>query len=767
MSRRLGYCLALGVLIGLIAGPGRLWAQGAQHVRVVLDISGSMKKNDENRLTILATLLFHDLVQPNTTLGDSFEVIPFDKAWSWAKPGDPPPVSQRQRLVAQFGEREAFVKALNQQEYDSKMTYFYPGVRAAIEDLRQTPGGAYDQRVIVLVTDGVPEGPTRDREAELIRDELVPQLTEHGIRLYILAFSEMASKNESFFKPMVKSAGGLSVGEYFVDPNGDKLLANMLEIFARSFGYSPDAAHQIPGVVNLDLEGNTKPERVAVVVLSDQPQSPPALDLKPPPGGAVHNPEGIKNAKEKSRVKDTGASYSLRWVLSPDEGDYGFDTDIVKGSVAVLRPTRLELQILPAPPLSQTERTMAETPFPLRVLVKSPIGKVGDPGAVKLSFRPLGARFKDQETGLWDYDWIGDIGAPANNQGTVTADGRVFDIVVELEADPESPNDPYGGYLEIEVRRGEAVVGSLLADHAHRIEVHPLLSIVPFPLGDLIANQALKRWQEACRPFQLELDAGAMPHADQPDYEYNLRAVLVPEDLLVQERELNEAFFTLDGELLEFEQAVDPSGAWYEGLKLTEPELLGEHEICVKIGKPTQGDPAQPVVVPLVFTLNETPYDDFRVVRPYDARIRIAPPTLLEKWGTWLLLLLALLSLLAALWYLRDRPNLPGDLCYSLGRDSSAGRLASHRLGEGSLLQRMLGLPVERSVTVEGEDFTLGWVRPIDEELYSLRAAKGARVEELSGDSVPLVRGRATIEVHRIYRIISDRGAYQFRMEYR
>ncbi len=756
--------LLLLLLPLLAAGPAP--ADGNPHVRVVLDVSGSMKSNDPNRLTILSTLLLYDLARPNPTIGDSFEVLPFDQNWSWTQPGDPPPESTRPRIVAEYGQRQKFVRALNQQTYDSRMTYFLPGLRSAVEDLGKTPGGAYDVRVIVLVTDGVPEAPIRDREAELIASEIVPALQQHGIRLYVLAFSNEAYSNKPFFDAMVKDAAGNNLGEVFVDPDGRRLLANMLLIFARSFGYTPDAALDLPGVASLNLEGNTKPERVAVAVLSDRPARPPRLDLAAPPGGTVNNPGGIQSAREKNPASNAGASYSLTWVLAPSDGGYGFDTDVLKGSVAVLRPTRLVLEILPVPPFKQTERTMARTPFRLGVRVKSPIGAVGDPGPVDLSYRALGQREKDPETGVTDHAWTGDKGAPANATGNVTPEGRLYEIVVEFRED--KTGKPYAGYLEVEARRGEAVVGSLRLQHAHRVEVHPLLSIVPFPLNALVSNQALERWQQACTRFTLDLDAGELPRADDPDYGYSLRAVLEPGDPLVLERELNQAVFTLDGQSLEVEgKPSDPPGKWYKGRSLKAAELLAEHLICAKIGKPVHGDPATPIELPLVFTLNETPYDDFRVVEAFTARILIAPPSMLQRWGTLILLGLAALALLASLWYLRDRPELPGDLRYAVGRDSSAARMTPHRLGEGSLLKRLAGLTVERPVVVDSENRTLGWVRPVSDELYRLRPVKGGRVDDVERDTgVPVTGGTANLAVHRLYRITSNGDAYLFRVEY-
>ena len=747
--------LALSLLgLGLAARP----AAARDHVRVILDVSGSMKTNDPGRLVILATLLLHDLARPNTTLGDSFEVIPFDTDWNWQKPSDPPPVSSRPTFRAEWGKRQQFVDALYRQDYDSKMTYFYPGLRRAIDDLKNTPGGGYDVRVIVLVTDGVPEPPTRDREAELIRQDLVPLLKEHNIRLYVLGFSQEAKNNQSYFDAMVEM-DGFDLGQVYVDPDGSRLPANMLRIFGRSFGFTPDAALNLPGVTELNLEASTTPERVAVVVSTPRPEAP-TLELTPPLTGTLNFLDELKTAGRP------GASYAVQWVLAPDPGQYGFDTDVLDGSVAVLRPSRLELEIRPAPPHIQCEKTMAETPFKVGILVKSAAGAKGDPGAVEIKFQPLGERLVDPETGVPDYSWKGEISSPPAGPGTVVAEGRLYEGTVKFAETPGAPHEVYAGYLEVHAKRGEAVVATLRALTAHRIEVHPLLSIVPTPLSSHVSKTALGRQEKACIRFSLELNAGLLPHPDKP--EYSLRVVLEPPAAEVLDNELHEATFTLDGRPLEFEQrpGQDP-GEWYVGRVLGADEMLGEHEVCITVGKPTRGDPATPLDLALRFTLLETPYDDFRVARDFTLRALIAPPSFLEKWRSFLLVGLGLLALLAALWYLRNRPSFPPDLRYAIGREGGAG-MSSLPLPEGSLVARALGRVVERPVTGAGEDHTLAWVRPTDEELYRLRPARKVRVEALTAEEkIPFHRKLATLSVHRTYRLVSDRGSYLFRMEYR
>jgi hypothetical protein len=728
------------------------------HVRVVLDLSQSMKTHDPGRMAILSTLLLHDLAALNTTRGDTFEVIPFDLDWKWSDPAAAPPVSRQQRIVAQTGRRQHFLQAVQALPYEARMTYFYPGIAAGIDDLEQKNGGVHDIRAIVLVTDGVPEAATRDAELQRIRDELAPRLEQHGIRLYVLAFGKEAMKHQDFFTRMLISPRGTPLGASLVDPNGTQLLTQMLEIFSRSFGFSPDTAHRIPGTADLDLEAQITPERVAVAVLAPQAQKPPSLVLSPPPGGTVQNPDGIWNAAVQ------GGSYSLTWVLQPNAGAYGFASDAAAGTVAVLRPARLAVEVLPAPPLQQTDRALAGMPFPLRIRIRPASGAQGDPGPVDLSFRTCGERVLDS-SGNAAYAWKSDRIATAS-AGMPTPQGRVFDVVTEFPEDLEKPGMMYAGYLEVEVRRGEAVVGALEGMRAHRVEVHPPVYLTPLPSTASVSTTALGRQDHSCTHFVFQLDGGRLPHPERP--QYPVRAVLTASNPGVLERELRQASFTLDGLPLEVEgsSATQPS-AWFKGRQLTPKDLLAQHKLCVQMGKPTEGNPARPAGLKLVTTLMDDPYDEFGVVKPFHLKIPVAPPSLYERWRFVLIPSLLAFAFLAQLWYLRNRPEIPRDLHYSIAAEESSADLGARTWHEPSAAN-LFGWVAERSVVAPGENRLLGSVRPVDKDLFQFRPASGVRVEALrDAESTPLRRGLVTLAVRRVYRLITDRGSFLFRMEYR
>jgi len=741
----------------LVSAPATTWA--GEHVRVVLDISKSMNTTDPSRLATLSTVLLYDLANPNLSRDDSFVVLPFHPTDRWQNPTAPPPARVGIPIVPRHGDREGFVQEIRQLQYNGDWTHYYPGLQRSIQDLSGTPGGLRDIRVMVLVTDGQLEAPTDVEEIRRIREELVPEMERQGIRFYVLAFGPKADR--TYFDPLVTASSGASVGEAFVDPQGDRLLHNMAEIFSRSFGYTQAPPRTLPGIRSIDLAGGVTPERVAVAVFSPHGTPAPGLILQPPPGGTLNRPGGLLRAEE------VGAAYTLSWVLSPDDGDYRFDTDAQDGSVAVLRPTRLELEVRPAPPDTlQTSRVMAETPTPWALLVQPSAGGQGDVAPAELSFKACGGRSGRE------YGWCTQPGAPPAGSGKLTPDGRIYPIQIELPADrSETPRPFYVGYLEMEARRREAVVGALRGSSAHRVDVYPLLRIHPQPSqgdarpsGSSGGQPTLARRQEGCTTFLLSLEAGHLPHPSQP--RYPLRATI--DSKITLDGPLHEASFILDGRPVQIERHPGPEpGEWFNGRTLDKSELLGEHRLCLHLGKPTAGDPGTPLEIPLNLTLMDSPYDEYRVVQPFLLKARIAPPTFLERWQPLVLAGAGIVLLGLLLWYLRDRPMLPADLCAAVTREGSGRSAVPTGLGEASLRDRLLGLRARRPVETPGERRRLGWIVPVDEHLYRFRPGRGVRLEPNGEGPAPAVdRGEHAIAVHRTYWVAAGDTRYALRLQF-
>ncbi len=256
-----------------------LTLHGTDHVRVILDNSRSMIKNDAPRLAVLSTALLFDLAKPNMSLGDTFQVVTFDPSWPQRKwTVGPPPSQDGPRLIAKHDDRQGFLSSLRAFHYDSWNTYYYPVLKLAIEDLKAVKGGPSDRRIIVLVTDGLPEDP----DPLIIARDLLSQLEPNHIRLYVLAFGkDVRDQNETKLREVLKSPGV----EILIDQTGSELLRSMVTIFSKSFGYAADNPVIASGPLALDLESNRTPPRVAVVNYWRNPKAP-GINLKPPPRGS-------------------------------------------------------------------------------------------------------------------------------------------------------------------------------------------------------------------------------------------------------------------------------------------------------------------------------------------------------------------------------------------------------------------------------------------------------------------------------------------------
>jgi hypothetical protein len=501
--------LLLRVLLSILLCCTAWSAVATDHVRVVLDTSLSMRialqggggRNDPNRLAVLATAMLFDLAHPNTTLGDSFAVIPFDQDWlAWPATDAEPQPSRRPILRAGVGNRAAFLGQLKAIPYDSPMTYFYPVLARALDDL-PPPADGHRVRVIILVTDGVPEAETRERELALIRERLLPRLSAAKVQLYVLAFGNDALRYRAFFDQLLAAAGGDRPAGGLIPAQGAAdLLDGMVQIFTRSFGYRADEAQPVSALPGLDLAGGVSPERAIALVMGtvrnptarDAPA--PALRLTPPTGALLNAPDGALTAAVP------GGAYTLLHVLNPEPGRYGLTSDGSGAVAAVLRPTRLALRVLPARAGDETGRAMVGRPLDLRVRV-APASGGGDPGPVGLSFRLLGERLTAAD-GTTGHAFVGDALPPVDNVGEPGAEGRDYRIIATFPAHGADHRRPYLGYIELRAYRGEALVGELTGDQAHPVRIEPPGSVfrtsgvtVPLDFGPLSLGA------QRCLPF--------------------------------------------------------------------------------------------------------------------------------------------------------------------------------------------------------------------------------------------------------------------------
>nr|VFJ49850.1 MAG: hypothetical protein BECKDK2373C_GA0170839_10276 [Candidatus Kentron sp. DK] len=755
----------------LIAGG----AMAENHVRVILDLSQTMRGNDGNRNAVLSTLLLHDLVAPNTDGGDSFAVLPFDTRWRW-KNLSTPPAQTRPSIRATSGKRAEFVKSIKGLNYDARCTYFYPGLKKAIDDLKAKKPSASANQVIVLVTDGVPDNPctlnrvpvgppSRTEEKRRIIDELVPRINEAGIALYVLAFGNEAVRNKAFFDEITKK---LAINTSIrIDPDGKKLIPHMRGIFEQAFGFETQKQVKLgSSPVPLDLNSKADPFRAAVLAhvpfghLSN-------IDLKPPSKGNL-------NAHFPLCAKELGGSYCVQWVRSPGKGKYrlfGRFKKPAKGKVTVLIPVKLDLNIVPwnpkkkfpLPSFTIADRAMATKKFVFGASVTTKHGGVA-PGDVTLEYR-YSFLNPEGET-LWSR-WQ----APPPNQTARDGAARIYPLPITFPANARDEGKGYDSQVEIVIRRGSAELLRKEGRQAHTVRVWPFLSLRPMPDAAYAgAGSLLEENQQGCAEFQFQVESGL---SDEESFSITGE----PDIPAAAKGPLDKARFSLDGiDLLP--AGPLPSGStaaesWPKGLNRTLADLQDTHSMCVTLGRPLKGVD-RPIIIETRFRLNASPYDDYDVVAPFRFKIRVGKPSAWARYGAVGLMTLIALLVLFLLYYTRFRPILPGDFRYRLWVDGEDSRPPAEATGlpRVSAFRRALGMSYRYDIqAADGQQ--IANLRPTRKgALFTLDTDTGAMVTPLEGGETLQPRGRFSggrswsIEAGRDYRIETENRRWLFRTEY-
>jgi hypothetical protein len=741
-----------------------IMAQPPAHVRVIQDTSlsmsgtGSRPGNDPGRLAILATELFYDLVRPSLGVDGTFRVIPFPRSNPWTNKSSPPSGTGTPVEPGPPGrQREEFMARMDRLPYDSAQTFFYPGLSQAIRELDGAPGGDDARRVIVLVTDGLPDD--RD-EMRFIQQDLLPRLqsSTRRIQLYILAFGPVlyAPNNpKQFFDDL---AGSDNV---FTDQNGSELPQHMIEIFGRSFGYVADVA----GGSTLDLARGATLERAAVVALwRPHFSGTPDFRLSGPSVGraGLNNPNGLVHADVPA------ATYALRWILRPPAGTLNFtSTGTAPTKIAVLRPVEIALSVKPGRPGARADQAMALSQMDLKVVVKPVGGGAGEPPPVNISFTVFGPRVKDT-SGTERYAWEDKDFGPANSGVSpgvfVRGEGTLYDIKPRFTKEPEAAS--YTGYIEILAKSGDAVVASLRWPDAHSVEVYPSIQIAAFKSEDDALkdgrSQTLGRFDQGCAEFDFKLIKGRLPDL------FSVRASL-PSSLIF-DGPLAGANITADAATVQ--NYPLPAGqrpqVWSNGRGFTPQTLLATHKVCVEIARQTAAKPD--VRIPINFTLMKAPYDGFPVIQTFTLKASVAQPGL-ERWLSALTIALAIATILILLWYLRFVAAFPDDFRAVVGADSGLPALKVARMGEGSIWGRVLRLRLDRPLFASGGNRRIGWVRPIEEDLYRFKPDRSiSKIEEhAAGEWRPLNRdseGCVDVRARRLYRCTLSGANQLFRLEF-
>ncbi|WP_016856288.1 vWA domain-containing protein [Halomonas smyrnensis] len=292
--------------------------QEQDDVRAVVDVSGSMKSHDPDRLAESAMGLLVSLLPESASAG----------VWTFGERVDNPlPLG---RVEAGWRERALSLPP-------SRRDQQYTDIEAA---LRQAANGEANGGLhLILMTDGVidlPPGrgdkPAIDRASRRrIVEELAPELAAQGVTVHAIAFSDEADL--ALIERLAQRTGGLATR---VD-SAEGLMGAFLDIFERIF-----PADRLP----LDDDGgfvvDQGVDRLSALIFHD-PEAEP-LTLIGPDGTRYRADSAPEGANWQVEPR-----FDLVRIPEPEAGQWRLEGPVDDGSrISISGPWRLRIGSLPA-----------------------------------------------------------------------------------------------------------------------------------------------------------------------------------------------------------------------------------------------------------------------------------------------------------------------------------------------------------------------------------------------------------------------------------
>ena len=169
----------------------------AKDVMLVLDNSGSMKKNDPEFLTSKAVTEFISGQDPSTRIG----IIIFDQNVNLEVP----------LTAISMETREKVLESLKKINYRGLFTDSPSAIERAIYELKNN-NREDAQKVIIFMTDGIVDTGNKDADLERskwLRDSLAEDAADNDIRIFGIAFTEQADFQ------LIQSLSQKTKGEYY------------------------------------------------------------------------------------------------------------------------------------------------------------------------------------------------------------------------------------------------------------------------------------------------------------------------------------------------------------------------------------------------------------------------------------------------------------------------------------------------------------------------------------------------------------------------
>lgn len=247
-------------------------------IMIVIDNSGSMKKNDPDFLTQEVVANFLEELGEDTRLG----MVIFDRDARLVEPLD-----DRSGQLA----RATFLKSLEKVDYTGQLSDTPGAVERAVYELKMN-GRPDAQKVIVLLTDGIVDTGNQQRDAEKekwLKDALTAESKRAGIRIFGIAFTEAADYS------LIQTLAIRTDGEYFRAFS----VADIQSIFKalqKSLAPPPPPPAEKPAEAaeaeapsaqpTESVETQASVDRAPEPVVTPTPEPAPKAAVKPPPAAA-------------------------------------------------------------------------------------------------------------------------------------------------------------------------------------------------------------------------------------------------------------------------------------------------------------------------------------------------------------------------------------------------------------------------------------------------------------------------------------------------
>jgi len=317
LIRRVISLLLLGLMLVSSISSARENTVAKPDVRVLIDISGSMKKNDPKNLRIPALQLITNLLPKNSDAG----VWAFGRYVNMMVPLKPVD-NEWQKKATEAAKK---INSLG----------LYTNIGGALEKASYgwSRADSNEKRSMILLTDGMvdisKDADVNAKERKRILEQLLPRLKAAGVAIHTIALSPQADHQ------LLKTLSAQTDGWYAAVDSADELEKIFLKIFEQA------AARDNLPISDNRFTVDASIEEMTVLVFKKKNAKPVEL---------IAPSLTILSAKKRDANLRwfTSGSYDLITVTRPEVGEWQIDADIDPDN-RVMVVSKLGLKVAPIP----------------------------------------------------------------------------------------------------------------------------------------------------------------------------------------------------------------------------------------------------------------------------------------------------------------------------------------------------------------------------------------------------------------------------------